>query len=121
MTPGVRPLIAGYWKMHGTLAEAASLAGAVREGAAQVGKVELLVCPPFPYIHLVASPGGLAVGGQDCHTAAKGAHTGDVAAAMLKDIGADYVILGHSERRADHAEGDATVRGQGRGRAGPPA
>jgi triosephosphate isomerase len=109
MTPGVRPLIAGNWKMHGSLAEAASLAGAVRDGADQVGRAELLVCPPFPYIHLVASQGGLAVGGQDCHAAAKGAHTGDVAAVMLKDIGASYVILGHSERRADHAEGDATV------------
>jgi triosephosphate isomerase len=110
MTPGVRPLIAGNWKMHGTLAEAASLAGAVREGAARAGQAELLVCPPFPYIHLVAGQGGLAVGGQDCHAAAKGAHTGDVAAAMLKDVGAGYVILGHSERRADHAEGDAAVR-----------
>jgi triosephosphate isomerase (TIM) len=110
MTPGVRPLIAGNWKMHGTLAEAASLAGAVREGAAQAPGAELLVCPPFPYVHLVASQGGLAAGGQDCHAAAKGAHTGDVAAAMLKDIGASYVILGHSERRADHAEGDTAVR-----------
>jgi triosephosphate isomerase len=106
----VRPLIAGNWKMHGSLAEAAALAGAVRDGVAATG-AELLVCPPFPYIHLVASgAGGLAVGAQDCHAAAKGAHTGDVSVPMLKDIGARYVILGHSERRADHAEGDAAVR-----------
>ena len=110
MTPGVRPLIAGNWKMHGSLAEATSLAAAVREGAAKAPAAELLVCPPFPYVHLVASQGGLAVGGQDCHAAAKGAHTGDVAAAMLRDVGASYVILGHSERRADHAEADAAVR-----------
>jgi len=109
MTPGVRPLIAGNWKMHGTLAEAAALADGVRAGAAGLG-AELLVCPPFPYLHLVAGGGGVAVGGQDCHAAAKGAHTGDVSAAMLRDVGAGFVILGHSERRADHAESDATVR-----------
>lgn len=112
MTPGVRPLIAGNWKMHGSLAEAASLVGAVQAGAAQAGAAELLVCPPFPYLHLVAGKAGpgLAVGAQDCHAAAKGAHTGDVAAPMLKDVGARYVILGHSERRADHGESDAAVR-----------
>ncbi|WP_205963394.1 triose-phosphate isomerase [Roseicella aquatilis] len=108
----MRPLIAGNWKMHGSLAEAAALAGAVRDGAAGVAAAELLVCPPFPYLHPVAIQvgAGLAVGGQDCHAAVKGAHTGDVAAAMLKDTGATYVILGHSERRADHGEADAAVR-----------
>ncbi|MBK1659252.1 triose-phosphate isomerase [Paracraurococcus ruber] len=112
MTPGVRPLIAGNWKMHGTLRDAAALAEAVRAGAAGTG-VELLVCPPFPYIHMVAAAmlgQRVAVGAQDCHAAAKGAHTGDVAAPMLADIGARYVILGHSERRADHAETDAAIR-----------
>ena len=114
MTPGVRPLIAGNWKMHGSLREAAALAEAVRAGAAaEPPAADLLVCPPFPYAHLVAvsrlgQP--VAVGAQDCHAAAKGAHTGDVAAAMLRDIGATHVILGHSERRADHGETDATVR-----------
>lgn len=112
MTPGLRPLIAGNWKMHGTLREAASLAEGVRAGAAGL-KAEILVCPPFPYIHVVAvamlgQP--VAVGGQDCHLAAKGAHTGDVAAPMLRDCGATYVILGHSERRADHGETDAVVK-----------
>jgi triosephosphate isomerase len=111
MTPGIRPLIAGNWKMHGTLRDAAALAGAVRAGAP--AGVDLLVCPAFPHLQAVAAalPGqGVAVGAQDCHAAAKGAHTGDVAAAMLRDVGATYVILGHSERRADHGEADAMVR-----------
>ena len=111
MTPGVRPLIAGNWKMHGTLREAAALAEGVRAGAAGA-RAELLVCPPFPYLVPVGGALGasVALGGQDCHAAAKGAHTGDVAAAMLRDVGASYVILGHSERRADHGEADAAVR-----------
>src|SRR3954469_18190246 len=111
MTPGVRPLIAGNWKMHGTLAESVALAGAVKAGAT-VGP-ELLVAPPFPYLHPVAAAlagAAVALGAQDCHPAAKGAHTGDVAAPMLKDVGCGYVILGHSERRANHGEIDAAVR-----------
>jgi triosephosphate isomerase len=110
----VRPLIAGNWKMHGSLRESAALAEAVRAGAAaSPPAAELLICPPFPYIQPTAAAlqgKAVAVGGQDCHAAAKGAHTGDVAAAMLKDVGASHVILGHSERRADHAETDAVVR-----------
>jgi len=110
MTPGVRPLIAGNWKMHGTLSEAKALAAAVSAGA--VAGADLLVCPPFPHLVPVASvlSGGVALGAQDCHAAAKGAHTGDVSAPMLKDAGATHVILGHSERRADHGETDAAVR-----------
>ncbi|HZF76034.1 MAG TPA: triose-phosphate isomerase, partial [Acetobacteraceae bacterium] len=107
----MRPLIAGNWKMHGSMREATSLALAVQEGAAGLG-AELLVCPVFLHVPLVAGVlqgGAIAVGAQDCHRAAKGAHTGDVAAAMLADAGARYVILGHSERRADHAETDAVV------------
>jgi triosephosphate isomerase len=112
MTPGVRPLIAGNWKMHGSLSEAAALAGAVRDGAAGL-PADLLVCPTFLHVAPVAgllagSP--VAVGAQDCHAAPKGAHTGDVAAPMLRDAGATHVILGHSERRTDHAETDAAVR-----------
>ncbi len=112
MTPGVKPLIAGNWKMHGSLAEAAALAGAVRDGAADLA-ADLLVCPTFLHVAAVAkqlagSP--VAVGAQDCHAAAKGAHTGDVSAPMLKDAGASHVILGHSERRTDHGETDAMVR-----------
>ena len=112
MTPGVRPLIAGNWKMHGTLAEAAALAQAVRDGAAGL-PADLLVCPTFLHVAGVAAllaGSAVAVGAQDCHAAAKGAHTGDVAAPMLRDAGATHVILGHSERRTDHAETDAAVR-----------
>lgn len=112
MTPGLRPLIAGNWKMHGTLREAAKLAEGVRAGTEGLG-AEILVCPPFPYIHVIAAAmlgQPVAVGAQDCHLVVKGAHTGDVAAPMLRDCGATYVILGHSERRADHGETDAVVK-----------
>jgi triosephosphate isomerase (TIM) len=111
MTPGVRPLIAGNWKMHGLRADGLALARAVAEGAGAT-EAELLVCPPFTLLREVAGAlegGTVAPGAQDCHRAAKGAHTGDVSAPMLRDAGARFVILGHSERRADHGEGDATV------------
>ena len=113
MTPGVRPLIAGNWKMHGLRDDGLALARAVAEGAGGAGGAELLVCPPATLVREVAAAleggGAVAVGGQDCHAAAKGAHTGDVSAPMLRDAGARFVILGHSERRADHGEGDAAV------------
>jgi triosephosphate isomerase len=114
MTPGVRPLIAGNWKMNGTLREATALAEAVRAGAAaEPPAADLLVCPPFLHLHVLAVGllgQGVAVGAQDCHADAKGAHTGDVSAPMLRDVGATHVILGHSERRTDHGETDAAVR-----------
>jgi triosephosphate isomerase (TIM) len=113
MTPGVRPLIAGNWKMHGLRADGSALARAVAEGAGGgAGAAELLVCPPFTLLREVGAAlegGPVAVGAQDCHAAAKGAHTGDVSAPMLRDAGARFVILGHSERHADHGEGDAAV------------
>ncbi len=116
MTPGVRPLIAGNWKMHGSVAEAAALAAAVRDGADGL-PADLLVCPSFLHVAAVAAQlagSPVAVGAQDCHAAAKGAHTGDVSAPMLKDAGAAFVILGHSERRTDHHETDAEVNGKTR-------
>ncbi|MGG5809537.1 triose-phosphate isomerase [Falsiroseomonas sp. CW058] len=116
----MRPLIAGNWKMHGTLAEAAALAGAVRDGAGGL-PADLLVCPPFLHVAAVAAAlrgSAVAVGAQDCHAAAKGAHTGDVSAAMLRDAGATHVILGHSERRTDHGETDAAVRAKAAAAAG---
>lgn len=108
----MRQLIAGNWKMHGLRDQASELAKGVRDGAQGLG-CELLVCPPFTVIETVArvlagSP--VAVGGQDCHTAQQGAHTGDVSAAMLRDAGAGWVILGHSERRQNHGETDELVR-----------
>ena len=114
MTPGIRPLIAGNWKMNGTAREAAGLADAVRQGAGAVtGAVDLLVCPPFVHIHAASAAIAfqpIAVGAQDCSPEEKGAHTGDVSAPMLADAGCAYVILGHSERRADHGETDALVK-----------
>ena len=74
---------------------------------------EMLICPPFPYLDSVAitlKQSGLALGAQDCHPRERGAHTGDVSAHMLRDIGCTYVIVGHSERRADHGETDALVK-----------
>ncbi|MBY0338523.1 MAG: triose-phosphate isomerase [Acetobacteraceae bacterium] len=107
----MRPLIAGNWKMHGTTRMAGKLAEAVREGAPGLN-ADLLICPAFPHIAMAAAlllGSRVAVGAQDCHAAAQGAHTGDVAAPMLREAGATFVILGHSERRANHGETDAAV------------
>src|SRR3954447_22390341 len=108
----MRQLIAGNWKMNGMRGDALALAQAVRDGAGGLG-CELLVCPPATVLAAVAdvlrgSP--VAVGGQDCHTEAKGARTGDVSAPMLRDAGASWVILGHSERRLAYSESNALVR-----------
>ena len=98
--------------MNGLLADALALA--VDVAAAVEGlPCDLLICPPATLIEPVVSElagAPVAVGGQDCHDAASGAHTGDISAAMLRDAGASWVILGHSERRTDHAETDAQVR-----------
>jgi triosephosphate isomerase len=110
----LRKLIAGNWKMHGLKADGLALAGdlAQRLERERLG-CDLLVCPPATLVAAVAEAlagTGIAVGGQDCHAERSGAHTGDVAAAMLKDAGCSHVVLGHSERRADHHESDAVVR-----------
>ena len=105
-------LIAGNWKMHCLAADAIALAQGVAAGAAGIG-AELLVCPTALHVAAVAAAlrgSTVAVGGQDCHQAAQGAHTGDVAAPMLRDAGASWVILGHSERRQNHGETDELVR-----------
>ncbi|MBN8874611.1 MAG: triose-phosphate isomerase [Rhodospirillales bacterium] len=105
-------LIAGNWKMHGLKAEAAALAQGVAAGAQGLG-CELLVCPPALHVAAVAeilAGTPVAVGGQDCHQAEQGAHTGDVSAKMLRDVGASWVILGHSERRQNHGETDELIR-----------
>jgi triosephosphate isomerase len=107
----MRQLIAGNWKMNGLLQEASAIAGPLRRGADDL-RCDLLVCPPFTQISTVAHilvGSAAAVGGQDCHTDQNGAHTGDISAAMLRDAGASWVILGHSERRQDHLESDALV------------
>lgn len=105
-----RPLIVGNWKMNGTRAMLAE-ARAIDRGAARHPGVRVAVAPPFTLIQSLAENAeAMAIGGQDCHAAASGAFTGDVSAAMLADAGATYTILGHSERRAMHAETDAQVR-----------
>lgn len=109
-----RKLIAGNWKMNGLKADgldlASDLAGRLK-GAGPVA-FDMLVCPPFPLLFPVGeaiADSPLALGGQDCAPKTSGAHTGDVAPTMLKDAGCRFVILGHSERRADHGESDAMV------------
>jgi triosephosphate isomerase (TIM) len=110
-----RKLIAGNWKMNGHLAEGIALAGALAGRAREAGDpgCDLLVCPPATLLVPVAqaiADSGIALGGQDCHTESSGAHTGDVSAAMLKDAGCSFVIVGHSERRHDHGETDELVK-----------
>jgi len=112
-----RQLIAGNWKMNGRLAEARALADSLAAAPVARGDtVEIAVCPPFTAIHPVAERLGgdraVALGGQDCHAAPGGAHTGDISAAMLADLGCRYVILGHSERRQEHGETSADVAGK---------
>lgn len=105
-----RPFIVGNWKMNGTRAMLAE-ARAIDRGAARHVGVRVAVAPPFTLIQAMAENAEtMVIGGQDCHAAASGAYTGDVSAAMLADIGANVVIVGHSERRRDHGEGDAMVR-----------
>jgi triosephosphate isomerase len=116
MTPGIRPLVAGNWKMNGTgasLTELSSIGHGFMGGLD--AETEALVCPPatlLPRAAALLSGTPVRVGGQDCHAEKSGAHTGDIAAEMLKDAGASHVIVGHSERRTDHGEMDAAVRGK---------
>src|SRR5258705_7917716 len=110
-----RPLIAGNWKMNGLRADALAFARGVADGVKQAGWTdrEVLVCPPATFILAVAEAvkaSGVLVGGQNCHAKPSGAHTGEIAAEMLRDCGASHVIVGHSERRADCGETDAIVR-----------
>jgi triosephosphate isomerase (TIM) len=107
-----RPIVAGNWKMNTTLTEAIALASALREPLANVAEVETVLCPPFISLAAVrdviaGAPVGL--GAQNCHFEAKGAFTGEVAPAMLADLGCSYVIIGHSERRAYFGETDELV------------
>jgi len=111
-------LVAGNWKMNGLLDDGTALAHRLRERATAAGATlgcELLVCPPATLLSTVGgvlADSGIALGGQNCHGAPKGAFTGDISAEMLADVGCSYVILGHSERRQGHGETDAVVRGK---------
>lgn len=110
-------LVAGNWKMNGSVERCRELASRISETLTEdahdtLSVCEYLVCPPSPYLLTAkkAVEGSLVrVGAQDCSAEDEGAHTGDIAVSMLEDIGCTYVILGHSERRADHKEGDASV------------
>jgi triosephosphate isomerase len=110
----LRPLIAGNWKMNGSRALTTGLLGGLKAlHAAQPDlAADVLVCPPAPYAAMAGwllQGSGIAFGGQDCHPKASGAHTGDVSAQMLADCGCSAVIVGHSERRADHGESSELV------------
>lgn len=114
MTPGIRPLVAGNWKMNGTSASLPELQLIGHSFLSGLdAEAEALICVPATLLSraseiLKKTP--VKAGGEDCHANDQGAHTGDISAPMLKDAGASHVIVGHSERRADHGETDATVR-----------
>ena len=110
MTPNIKPLIAGNWKMNGTseqLPEIEAIAAGVKGSS-----YDALICTPFTLIDRAArlcANTALNIGAEDCHANDSGAHTGDVAAPMIKDAGAQHIIVGHSERRTDHGETDEVV------------
>ena len=119
MAKAPKILIAGNWKMNGLKADGKALAGGLARKMKTVGAkkatggFEMLLCPPFTLLHQTADllkGSGIKLGAQDCHVAEKGPHTGDIAPEMLKNLGCSYVIVGHSERRADHGETDAIVK-----------
>ncbi|WP_077961442.1 triose-phosphate isomerase [Ensifer adhaerens] len=114
MTPDIRPLVAGNWKMNGTRASLDQIK-AMAEGVKGElsAKVETLICPPATLLYVATAlcdDSPLLIGAQDCHQKQSGAHTGDLSAEMIADCFGTHVIVGHSERRTDHAESDALVR-----------
>jgi triosephosphate isomerase len=112
----MKSLIAGNWKMNGLSAASAEIKTLIDKYSGSMPEDrDVLICPPATLVMAFASSfsdEGIEFGGQDCHPKESGAHTGDVSAAMLADAGAAYVIVGHSERRADHGETDAEVKGK---------
>lgn len=109
-----KKLIAGNWKMNCLSKDGSALASEIKEKVKAMGKTDLefLVCPPFTILNVIKKfirGAKIALGGQDSHYAASGAHTGDISPAMLKDIGCTYVILGHSERRTNHLESNELI------------
>ncbi|MBP1886911.1 triose-phosphate isomerase [Sinorhizobium mexicanum] len=114
MTPDIRPLVAGNWKMNGTRAsldQIKAMAEGVKGSLSE--KVETLICPPATLLYVATAlcdDSPLMIGAQDCHQKQSGAHTGDISAEMIADCFGTHVIVGHSERRTDHAESDVLVR-----------
>ncbi|WP_420138479.1 triose-phosphate isomerase [Sphingomonas sp.] len=105
----MRTLIAGNWKMNGTRAILAEL-DRIAAAAAATPSIDVAIAPPFTLIgEAVGHAGAVMIGGQDCHSAVKGAHTGEISAPMLAEMGAGFVICGHSERRAEFGETDSIV------------
>lgn len=118
MSAKIKPLVAGNWKMNGVKAnqsEFYKMIAGISEDLAE--SVDAMICAPTTLVAALADKAGngaMAVGGQDCHAAQSGAHTGDVSAEMLADAGARAVIVGHSERRTDHGERDEDVNAKAR-------
>jgi triosephosphate isomerase len=107
-----QPLVAGNWKMNGSLAGVRELLAGIKAGVSGVAKAEIAVCPPFVFLAEVQQQlegTGIAWGGQNLSTESSGAYTGEVSAAMLRDFGCKYVIVGHSERRSYYGEDDVMV------------
>ncbi len=106
-----QPIVAANWKMHGDGATLTELARGIGEATSRAA-AEVVVCPPFPYLERIGAvlDESVSLGAQDLHFESAGAHTGDVAASMLVDLGCRYAIVGHSERRTNHAETDEIVR-----------
>jgi triosephosphate isomerase (TIM) len=113
MTPDIRPLVAGNWKMNGLRANLDQIK-AIADGidGELAGKIDVALCPPATLLYVataLAEDTALMVGAQDCHTEQSGAFTGDISAEMIADCMGDFAIVGHSERRTLHGEDDATV------------
>ncbi|HTW34915.1 MAG TPA: triose-phosphate isomerase [Rhizomicrobium sp.] len=112
----MRPLVAGNWKMNGLGASLAEIEIMAADVNGAPDGPEALICPPATLVARAAAQavGRIAIGGQDCHAEPSGAFTGDISAEMLKDAGARYVIVGHSERRQFHGETDRDVAAKAR-------
>ena len=114
MTPGIRPLVAGNWKMNGVrdhLDQIRAIADGL--GPDLVDRIDALICPPVTLLYVataLAEGTSLAIGAQDCHDRQSGAFTGDVSAEMIADCLATHVLVGHSERRTLHGEDNALIR-----------
>jgi len=116
MTDRPRRLIAGNWKMNGLKAQLAEVESLIASLSADPAAADVLVCPPATLVAQVSQLGDgiIRTGGQDCHVMQSGAHTGDISSGMLADAGATHVIVGHSERRANHSETDMVVQAKAR-------